>query len=74
MRGGLRRGRGFFECGILQNESIVLLKGLESVAVNAVGASGLSVISIDVLHKDVPNQLVRFSYPFGIGHLHHVLV
>jgi hypothetical protein len=48
VRGGLWRGRGFFEGRTLQSESIVLFKGLESVAVNAVGTSGLCVISIDV--------------------------
>jgi hypothetical protein len=47
---------------------------MESVAINAVGANGVSVIAIDVLRKDLPNQPVSFSNPFVIGQLHHVLV
>ena len=52
----------------------MLLYCIEGIAVNTVGARWLGIITIDVLRKDVPDEVVCPSHRCSIGQTDHVLV
>ena len=52
----------------------MLLEGMKSIAVYAVRSSRLSVIAIDVLRKDAPNNFVGFGHSCIIRHEHDAVV